>query len=130
MENTESETSTTNLDLRPKEIGTDLTRRFFHAKSDMTEVDQAYKEMWANGTWTPEYKDSRWWPQCCGYPMARHNELSRSGHRCYICLTWRPEQVVWKKAELDSDDWPTYAAEYDNGPYGKPFTPPAPDRAF
>lgn len=67
----------------------------------MTEVDRTYKEMWANGTWTPEYKDPLWWPQCCGYPMARHNELSRRGHRCYICLQWRCESTPRQEQEED-----------------------------
>lgn len=54
----------------------------------MAELDNNYKEMWANGTWTPEYKDPKTWPQCCSLPMARYNEISRRGHRCLICFKW------------------------------------------
>ena len=96
----------------------------------MSQVDQAYKEMWENGTWTPEYKDSRFWPQCCGFPMARHNELSRAGHRCYICLTWRPEQQTFTPNYWEEKDVQDFYVGPDNGPCDKPFTPPAHDKAF
>lgn len=95
----------------------------------MSQVDQTYKDMWENGTWTPEYNDPRFWPQCCGFPMARHNELSRAGHRCYICLTWRPEQVTKEENDKYYGFGHGFEYELDNGPC-KHFTPPAPDKAF
>ena len=94
----------------------------------MSQVGQTYKEMWENGTWTPEYKDPRLWPQCCNVPMMRSNELSRKGHTCLICCVFREEQEICL-LDVEPNDHQWLEAIYDNGPC-KPFTPPAPDKAF